>query len=76
MRYRVVSRNGAGQIVETVTDAPAERKNIRAVEITISAETPDLDANDKGYRQVTHKFEVAPRNFNLLNNTNLSSNLN
>jgi type II secretory pathway pseudopilin PulG len=76
MQYRVVSKNGAGQIVESLTNTPTDRKNIRAVEITLSAETPDLDSTTKGYKQFTQRFEVAPRNFNLLNNTNLSSNLN
>jgi type II secretory pathway pseudopilin PulG len=75
IQYRVVSRNGAGQIVESVTGAPGNREEIRAVEITISAETPDLDSTAKNYRRLTQKFEVASRNFNLLNNTNLSSNL-
>lgn len=76
IQYRIISRDAGGNLVESVTSAPADRKNIRAVEITISAETPDLMPSSKGYRQATHRFEVAPRNLNLLNNTNLSSNLN
>ncbi len=73
--YRTIGINN-GAVVETNTSTPSDRDNIRAVVVTITAETPDLDASAKGYRRVTHKFEVAPRNFNLLNNTNLSSNLN
>lgn len=76
MQYRVISRDASGNSVELVSSAPAERRNVRSVEITISAETPDFAPGDKGYRQATHRFEVAPRNLNLLNNTNLSSNLN
>jgi Tfp pilus assembly protein PilV len=73
--YRTIGINN-GAVVETNTSTPTDRDNIRAVVVTITAETPDLDSTTKGYRRVTHKFEVAPRNFNLLNNTNLSSNLN
>jgi Tfp pilus assembly protein PilW len=76
VEYRVISKDGAGNAVESVATAPADREMIRSVVITLSAETPDLDPESKGYRQVIHRFEIAPRNFNLLNNTNLSSNLN
>jgi Tfp pilus assembly protein PilW len=73
--FRAIGINN-GVITENITAAPTDRDNIRAVIITITAETPDYQPGDKNYRQVTHRFEVAPRNFNLLNNTNLSSNLN
>ncbi|MBI3650863.1 MAG: prepilin-type N-terminal cleavage/methylation domain-containing protein [Acidobacteria bacterium] len=74
IEYRVVNKNNSGALVETVSSAPTDRKNIRSVIVTITAETPDINSVTKSYRQVTHKFETAPRNFNLLNNTNLSSN--
>lgn len=71
VRYRVVNAAASG-IIEV--DAPTVRKDIRAVIFTITAETPDIDPISKNYRQSVQKFEVAPRNFNLLNNTNLSTN--
>jgi type II secretory pathway pseudopilin PulG len=75
VRYRIISKDALGNFIETMTSAPTERRYIRGVEITITAETPDLDPGQKGYRQAIQRFEVAPRNFNLLNNTSLSSNL-
>ncbi len=74
IEYRVVSRDNTGQIVEQVTSAPTDRRAIRAVIFTISAKTADFDPSDKAYRVAVQKFEAAPRNFNLLNNNNLSSN--
>jgi hypothetical protein len=71
VRYRVVNATASG-VIEV--DAPTVRKDIRAVIFTITAETPDIDPISKNYRQSVQKFEVAPRNFNLLNNTNLSTN--
>jgi Tfp pilus assembly protein PilW len=68
LEYRCKSVAG-----ETFTNAPAERRDIRSVTVTITAETPDLGPSDKGYRRTVQKFEAAPRNFNLLNNTNLSA---
>ena len=50
----------------------SERKNIRAVIITIESETPDVPPTSPSYRRVTHKVEVAPRNLNLVNNNNLT----
>lgn len=73
MEYRTISKSGSA-IVENVTSTPTDRKSIRAIAITIKAETPDLPPGNKGYRQITQTFEVAPRNLNLLNNNNLSSN--
>lgn len=55
-------------------NAPSDRRSIRAVIVEVTAETPDLFPDDKNYRKTTHRFEVAPRNFNLLRNTNLSAN--
>jgi Tfp pilus assembly protein PilW len=75
VRFRTIGLNGV-QVIETITDAPTDRDNIRSVIVTITAETPDYQPGDKNYRRVTHRFEVAPRNFNLIGNTNLSSNLN
>jgi hypothetical protein len=76
VRYRLLSKNVSGTVTESMSDTPADRRDIRSVEVTIRAETPDIPSTSKSYRQAIHKFEVAPRNFNLLNNTNLSSNLN
>jgi len=73
VQYRTVAKSG-GSIVETVTSAPPDRRSIRSVVITIAAETPDLPPGNKGYRQSLQAFEIAPRNLNLLNNNNLSSN--
>jgi hypothetical protein len=73
VQYRTVSKVG-GNIVVDVTSTPADRRSIRSVLITIAAETPDLPPSNKGYRQSRQTFEVAPRNLNLLNNNNLSSN--
>lgn len=50
------------------------RRNIRAVNIQIVAETADLPSTSKNYRRVVLQFQATPRNFNLLNNTNLSNN--
>jgi Tfp pilus assembly protein PilW len=75
VEYRVISKNGAN-FVESMASAPTDRESIRSVVVKLSAETPDLEPNSKGFRRAVHQFEVAPRNFNLLNNTNLSSNLN
>ncbi|HKP88052.1 MAG TPA: hypothetical protein VJZ26_18250 [Blastocatellia bacterium] len=72
--YRVVTgKDVNGNDIESVTTAPADRTNIRSVTFTIIAETPDLQPKDKSYRRAVQKFEVTPRNFNLLNNTNLSA---
>jgi Tfp pilus assembly protein PilW len=58
----------------TWTDTPTTRRNIRAVQIRVIAETPDLNASSKNYRKTVQQFQVSPRNFNLLSNTSLSSN--
>ncbi|MFL6212942.1 MAG: PilW family protein [Blastocatellia bacterium] len=58
----------------TWTDTPTTRRNIRTVQIKIVAETPDLLSSSKNYRKAVQQFQVSPRNFNLLNNTNLSNN--
>lgn len=58
----------------TLTDTPTTRRNIRAVQIKIVAETADLPPSSKNYRKTVQQFQVTPRNFNLLNNTSLSTN--
>lgn len=58
----------------SLVDAPDLRRNIRAVTIQIIAETADLPSTSKNYRRVVLQFQATPRNFNLLNNTNLSNN--
>ncbi|MEW6125444.1 MAG: hypothetical protein AB1757_00150 [Acidobacteriota bacterium] len=84
IEYRVVLKNASDTVEEKVTNVPGDgtdataggtltsRRDIRSVIITIQAETPDIPRGNKSYRQVTHKFEVAPRNLNLVNNNNLS----
>jgi hypothetical protein len=72
LQYRVLSRDVFNNVVESVTDAPAVRSNIRAVIVTIAAETADVPNNSPSYRQIIHRFEAAPRNMNLLHNNNLS----
>ena len=68
----VVSRPG----VDTFTSgSTTSRRGIRAVVITIAAETPDLRSGDKGYRQVTQRIEITPRNLNFSDNNNLSAGL-
>jgi hypothetical protein len=74
VEYRVVTGKDAdGNDIESVVSAPADRRDIRSVIIKIVNETPDLEPIAKGYRKTVQKFEVTPRNFNLLNNTNLSA---
>lgn len=58
----------------TLEDSPLNRRNIRAATITIIAETADLPAVSRNYRRVVIQFQATPRNFNLMNNTSLSSN--
>ncbi len=74
IKYRIITPGAGGVPVETIETAPAVRRNIRSVIITIRAETPDLQSSDKGYREAVTEFEVAPRNLNLLRNNNLSAN--
>jgi Tfp pilus assembly protein PilW len=73
LEFRLIGKDAGGNTVETVTTTPTERRNIRSVTVTITSETPDLRPVDRGYRRSIQKFEAAPRNFNLLNNTNLSA---
>jgi hypothetical protein len=58
----------------SLVDAPANRRNIRAVNIKLVAETADLPTSSKNYRKTVLQFQATPRNFNLLNNTSLSNN--
>ncbi|HYP27582.1 MAG TPA: hypothetical protein VE262_12765 [Blastocatellia bacterium] len=80
IQYRVILRNPVtNAIEEEVVDNPGvdrtasntltSRRNIRSVIITIDAETPDVPPGNPSYRRVTHRFEVTPRNLNLINNT-------
>lgn len=74
VEYRVVTgKDVNGNDIESVVTAPADRRDIRSVSIKIVNETPDLEPMAKGYRRTVQKFEITPRNFNLLNNTNLSA---
>jgi Tfp pilus assembly protein PilW len=75
VEYRIVTGKDpvTGNDIESMTSAPTDRSNIRSVLVKIVSETPDLQPKDKGYRRAVQKFEVTPRNFNLLNNTNLSA---
>jgi len=85
IQYRVISRPVA-TVEEAVVSKPGidlfytsgpltTRRGIRAIIITIVAETPDLLAVDKGYRKETHKIEITPRNLNFSDNNNLSAGL-
>jgi hypothetical protein len=75
--YRVFAgKDVNGDDIWSVTGAPADRQNIRSITFKIITETPDLQPNDKSYRRAVQQFEVTPRNFNLLNNTNLSAPIN
>ena len=74
VQYRVVTgKDVNGNDIESVVSAPADRRDIRSVSVRVTTETPDLDQVSKGYRRTVQKFEITPRNFNLLNNTNLSA---
>lgn len=74
VEYRVVTgKDVNGNDIENLVSVPVDRRDIRSVSIKITIETPDLEPIAKGYRRAVQKFEVAPRNFNLLNNTNLSA---
>jgi hypothetical protein len=89
LQYRVLLRNDLGAIEEKITDRPGwdapgeedrvasgkqtSRKDIRSVIITIEAETPDVPPGNPSYRRSAYKFEVTPRNLNLVNNNNLIS---
>lgn len=74
VEYRVVTgKDLNGQDIESVVSAPGDRRDVRSVIIKVTNETPDLEPMARGYRRTVQKFEVTPRNFNLLNNTNLSA---
>ena len=62
-------------IVDTTdgTTTQTSRRDIRSIIITIEAETPDIAPGNQSYRRMIQKFEMTPRNFNLLNNNNLKS---
>jgi hypothetical protein len=84
IQYRVISIPAAaieeGVVSKPGTDTFASgltttRRGIRTAVITIVAETPDLKSGDKGYRQVTHRIEIASRNLNFSDNNNLSAGL-
>ncbi len=82
IEYRVARRTAAGAVEEKVTETPGavgdllpsntptSRKQIRSIVITVEAETPDVDPGERTYRRVVHKFEVTPRNLNLVNRNN------
>lgn len=75
--YRVVTGKDADDNdIEAKLDAPPTRTSIRAVIFRLTMETPDLRVKDKGYRKIGQYFEVSPRNFNLVNNTNISAPIN
>ncbi|HEU4391804.1 MAG TPA: hypothetical protein VFV34_28720 [Blastocatellia bacterium] len=72
IQYRVLTKDVSNAVIETITDAPANRRDIRSVIFTISAETADVPNNTPSYRQIIHRFEAAPRNLNMLHNNNLN----
>lgn len=79
IEYRLARRTPTGALEERVTptpgaagvllpsNEPANRRYIRSVIFTIELETPDVDPGERAYRRVVHRFEVAPRNLNLVN---------
>lgn len=74
VEYRVVTGVDLNlNNIEAVVSVPDDRRDIRSVSIKLVNETPDLEPMAKGYRRTVQKFEITPRNFNLLNNTNLSA---
>lgn len=75
VQYKVVTgQDASGNDILTPVAAPTNRSSVRSVFFDIKVETPDLLPTDKAYRFAGQSFEVAPRNFNLLSNTNLSTN--
>lgn len=84
IQYRVIAKPSS-TVEEAVVSKPGvdtftsgtttSRRGIRAVIVTIAAETPDLRSGDKGYRQFTQRFEITPRNLNFSDNNNLSAGL-
>jgi hypothetical protein len=84
VKYRLETSTGQNSVVETISTQPGvdtipgtvqpTRRDIRSVIITMEAETPDARPGDQHYRTATFKFEVTPRNLNLLNNNNLTFN--
>ncbi|MCI0487884.1 MAG: hypothetical protein L0229_14930 [Blastocatellia bacterium] len=75
VKEKTTSIPGEDAIVDTGdgTNTPTSRRDIRSVIITIEAETPDVAPGNQSYRRIIQRFEVSPRNFNLLNNNNLKS---
>lgn len=73
IQYRTVTGTKENPI-NTISEAPDDRKSIRSAMITISAQTPDMSPGDKGFRQAIQTFEASPRNLNLLRNNNLTGN--
>jgi hypothetical protein len=65
----ILSRPGVDMMPSTTV--VTSRRDIRSVIITMEAETPDARPGDQNYRTETFKFEVMPRNLNLLNNNSL-----
>jgi hypothetical protein len=77
IKYRIVTgKDVDGNDIEDTVDAPSTRTSIRSIVFRLTMETPDLRVKDKGYRKVGQYFEVSPRNFNLVNNTNISAPIN
>lgn len=71
----ITGKDADGKDIEAKVDAPTTttHTSIRAVLFKIIMQTPDLQPKDKGYRIAGQSFEVSPRNFNLVNNTNISA---
>jgi Tfp pilus assembly protein PilW len=86
IKYRLETKTPTKGVVETISTKPGvdttsqttdvtSRRDIRSVIVTIEAETPDAAPGNEHYRTETFKFEITPRNLNLLNNNNLSNNV-
>jgi hypothetical protein len=71
--YKIEVQNPDLSITQVIKTVPTDRAGLRAVIVTMTTETPDIQAGSTGYKRETHQFEVAPRNFNLVNHANVAS---
>lgn len=79
IQYLVITGKDAdGKDIEAKVDTPTTttHTSIRSVLFNVVMQTPDLQPKDKGYSKIGQYFEVSPRNFNLVNNTNISAPIN
>jgi hypothetical protein len=74
----ITGKDVNGKDIEAKVDTPTTttHTSIRSVLFNIIMQTPDMQPKDKGYRKIGQSFAVSPRNFNLVNNTNISAPIN